>query len=257
METTRRIGPRAAALLLALGLFGRVSRADIELIGNGGFESGFTGWTREDQLGSDGGFLIQGGTASPVNGFPVPAPPEGLNAAMTDAQGPGSHVLYQDFVVPTNVVSGTLSFDVYINNQADFFSPDTLDFTSVDNQQARVDLLLASADPFSLAAADILHNAFRTLPGDPSESGYSTVVVDVSALLLGHAGETLRLRFAEADNQLFLSFGVDRVSLAVTVPEPSSLAGLAIGGLTAAGLMIRRRRRPGSAASTAAGGGVA
>ena len=61
---------------------------------NGGFEAGFTGWTRADQLGSAGTFALQSGASSPVNGNPVPMPPGGVQAAMTDAQGPGSHVLF-------------------------------------------------------------------------------------------------------------------------------------------------------------------
>ena len=76
-------------------------------------------WTRADQLGSDGTFSLQAGTLSPVNGDPVPAPPGGTYAAMTDAQGPGSHVLYQDFVVSAS--SATLSFDLFIGNRADAF----------------------------------------------------------------------------------------------------------------------------------------
>ena len=48
-----------------------------ELISNGGFESGFSGWTRADQTGSTGTFTAQTGTTSPVNGFTVPAPPQG------------------------------------------------------------------------------------------------------------------------------------------------------------------------------------
>ena len=63
------------------------------LILNGGFESGFTSWTRLNQLGSEGAFSLQTGTVSPVNGDPVPPPPGGMFAAMTDALGPGSHVL--------------------------------------------------------------------------------------------------------------------------------------------------------------------
>jgi len=63
--------------------------AQLPVITNGGFESGFTGWTRADQTGSDGTFFLQTGTSSPVNSDPVPAPPQGVNAAMTDAGGPG------------------------------------------------------------------------------------------------------------------------------------------------------------------------
>ena len=72
-----------------------------ELIANGGFESSFTGWTAADQLGSDGSFTLQTGAASPVNAFPVPLPPGGLTAAMTDQQAGGSHVHSPDILIPS------------------------------------------------------------------------------------------------------------------------------------------------------------
>ena len=61
------------------------------LILNGGFESGFSSWIRVNQVGSEGTFFLQTGTLSPLVGDPVPSPPEGVTAAMTDAAGPGSH----------------------------------------------------------------------------------------------------------------------------------------------------------------------
>src|SRR3954466_7364699 len=85
-------------------------RAQAASINNGGFESGFSGWTRADQLGSEGQFALQTGTVSPVNAFTVAAPPQGTPAAMTDAFGPGSHVLYQDFLVPSLVPGATIGF---------------------------------------------------------------------------------------------------------------------------------------------------
>src|SRR3954464_15677896 len=91
------------------------------LILNGSFETGFSSWTRLNQPGSDGTFALQTGTASPVTGVPVPAPTGGIVAAMTDAEGPGSHVLYQDFLVPVGTTSGTLSFDVFVGNRAGTF----------------------------------------------------------------------------------------------------------------------------------------
>jgi hypothetical protein len=233
---------RARVLLSAIALFcatiGNAQAANI--VNNGGFESGFTSWTRSDQVGSDGTFAVQLGTTSPVNGDTVPAPPEGVRAAMSDAQGPGSHVLYQDVVIPALVPSATLSFDLFVGNRdSAFFTPNTLDFsTPTLNQQARVDILTTAANPFSVGASDVLLNAFRTNTGDPLVSGYTHYAVDVTSLLNAHPGETLRLRFAEVDNVFTFQFGVDNVALDVgasqTVPEPASWALIVTGGVALA-----------------------
>jgi len=212
---------------------------------NGGFELGFSGWTRADQLGSEGTFALQTGTTSPVNLNPVPAPPQGLTAAMTDAQGPGSHVLYQDFTVTGVAGPTTLNFSLFIGNRdTAFFTPSTLDFsTPALNQRARVDILAGGTDPFSIAASDVLLTAYQTLPGDALVSGYTNFSVDVAALLNAHIGETLRLRFAEVDNVSIFQFGVDNVSFATpaAVPEPSSGI-LVMGGLVGLALFAGRRR---------------
>jgi hypothetical protein len=197
-------------------------------ITNGGFESGLGGWTVADQIGSDGTFTTQSGTTSPVNGFTVPAPPQGTASAMSDAEGPGSHVLYQDFVVPAGAGPFSILFSLYIRNAegaGDFFVPSltTLDFSTPSlNQQARVDIITTTADPFSIAPADVLQNLYATDPGDPLTSGYTTQVADVTALFLAHAGETLRLRFAEVDNVSPMNLGVDNVALVVGAVSTSS-----------------------------------
>jgi len=218
------------------------SPARASIITNGGFELGFSNWTRADQTGSDGTFALQTGTLSPVNADPVPAPPGGTLAAMTDAQGPGSHVLYQDFIVPSTVPSAMLLFNLFIGNRVGTFtSPATLDFsTPALNQQARVDLLLPGANPFSVAPADVLLNLFQTNAGDAAISGYTAHSVDVTAILNAHVGTPLRLRFAEADNVFTFQLGVDNVDIAVSaVPEPSYLT--VSGALLAIGCLMRRR----------------
>ncbi len=162
--------------------------AQAALITNGGFESGLSSWTRVDQVGGDGTFSVQTGTLSPVNLFTVPAPLGGIRAAMTDTQGPGSHVLYQDVVVPTGLIGPyVVSFSLFINNNngaGNFFAPASLDFaTPTLNQQARVDLVKTSANPFSVAAADVVQNLYQTAPGNPLISGYTSFERDVTALL--------------------------------------------------------------------------
>jgi hypothetical protein len=210
-----------------------------EIINNGGFSSGFAGWTVANQAGSDGAFFLQTGASSPVNGTTVPAPPGPTMAAMTDAQGPGTHVLYQDFVVPGGVASAVLSFDTFIGNRASAFfvpSPASLDFAApAFNQQARIDILLGSATSFSVAGSDILSNVFQTNAGDALVSGYTSHSIDITSVLNAHLNTPLRLRFAETDNVNVFQFGVDNVSLATgdgaAVPEPSSLVTAALGAL--------------------------
>ena len=216
------------------------SEVHAAVVANGGFEAGFAGWTRADQIGSDGTFALQSGVASPVNGDLVPAPPGGSTAAMTDAQGPGSHVLYQVFTIAAPVSSAQLVFDLFVGNRADAFAtPDTLDFaTAALNQQARVDILAGGADPFSVSAADVLLKAYSTKVGDPPISGYTHYSVDVTALLNTHLNTPLMLRFAETDNVFTFQLGVDNVDV---VPEPSSLI-VMVGGLLGVARFRCRRR---------------
>jgi len=231
-----------AVSIFCLFASGRVHATPLIL--NGGFESGFSSWTRVNQLGSEGTFFLQSGALSPVNGDPVPLPPGGTFAAMTDAFGPGSHVLYQDFIVPAE--SALLSFSLFIGNRADrFATPASLDFsTPTLNQQARVDLLRAGVDPFTVASPDVLLNLYQTHVGDPLISGYNAVNFDLTSLFSANVGQTLRLRFAETDNIFTFQFGVDNVSLETSqtsaVPEPSSLLLLGIG---LAGLLAIGRRQ--------------
>ncbi|MFO0857935.1 MAG: hypothetical protein U0640_11325 [Phycisphaerales bacterium] len=213
------------------------AQAGINLINNGTFETGLGGWFAANQLGSDGSFLHQSGAISPVNGLSVQSPPQGLFAAMTDGGGPGSHVLYQDFVIPSGVTNALISFSLFVNNTATAFStPTHLDFaTTALNQQARVDVLTSTSNPFSTAAADVLQNLFQTAVGSPLTTGYTSFTFDATALFAAHQGETVRLRFAEVDNVNIFNFGVDDIS--VVVPTPGSL--LVLAPVCA----VRRRRK--------------
>lgn len=231
------------ALFLLLIATALATTAEAAVITNGGFESGLAGWTRADQSGSEGTFAIQSGTLSPVTGTVVPAPAGGTNAAMTDAEGPGSHVLYQMFTITAPVAPTLLVFDLFVGNRADaFFTPGSLDFaTPTLNQQARVDILTGGANPFSVSGTDVLLNAFQTTTASPLVSGYNHYAVDITSVLNSHLNTPLMLRFAEADNVFMFQLGVDNVDFQ-PVPEPSTAAA-ALGGFAL--LLFLHRRRAG------------
>ena len=111
MSRPARLAVFAFAACLGLAA---TAPAGASTIANGGFETGFASWVRVDQLGSDGTFSLQIGLASPVNADPVPAPPSGTRAAMSDGAAPGAHVLYQDFVAtPGSPIYGMPILEVH------------------------------------------------------------------------------------------------------------------------------------------------
>ena len=199
---------QTTALLGVLILLAVPAVSSAATIVNGGFETGsFTGWTVANQPGGSGDWFVYTGTSTPLNGFPVAAPPEGTHAAVTDQGGPGSHVLYQEVALESGF-GHTLSFDVYYENQAGFFAaPPTLDFNVFPNQQYRVDVLRATADPTSTAPGDVLATVFQTREGDPPSLPPTRISFDLTPF----AGMTVRIRFAEVDNQLFFNASVDNV----------------------------------------------
>jgi hypothetical protein len=247
------------ALGFALALCALPATA-LEVIANGGFESGFNGWTRADALGSEGTFAIQTGTTSPVNADPVPAPPTGASAAMSDGAGPGSHMLYQDFTIAAPVLQATLKFDLFIGNRAQVFAtpaPASLEFNlAAANQQVRVDVMTAAATPFSVAAGDVLQTLKQSAPGDPLVAGYATLTFDVTALVNANVGVPLRLRFAEVDNLAQFQVGVDNVSLIVADADMAvDLSGLpltATAGVAYSGVVKCTNSAAATAAATAA-----
>lgn len=202
-------------------------RGGMELLLNGSFEAnGGAGtnilddWTVISLPGSINGlpglgdWFAQTGTGSPLNDFPVDAPTDGSFAAMTDTTGAGSHVLYQDFAVPAN--GGDLSCDVYVNNQAlDFINAGNLDWEANANQHMRVDLMDPAAQ-IADTGAGVLANLFITNPGDPLVQSYQTI----GASLDDYAGETVRLRVAEVDNQFFFNGGIDNCVATATPDDP-------------------------------------
>jgi hypothetical protein len=184
---------------------------------NGNFETGdFRHWNvANNQSGTEeGDWFVYEGTVSPLSGFTIAAPPQGNFAATTDQEGPGTHVLYRNIKLAPGM-SHELSFYLYYRNRAgEFFTPDTLDFRPVagPNQQYLVDILRPRANPLALNPDDTLTTLFRTEVGDPNRLAPTLLTFDLTQF----AGRTVRLRFAEVDNQDFFQASVDRVRVTST-----------------------------------------
>jgi hypothetical protein len=177
---------------------------------NGNFETGdFTHWNGANQINGSGDWFVYEGTESPLSGFTIAAPPQGNFAATTDQENPGTHVLYRNIKLQDNM-RHELSFYLYYRNRAEpreFFPRNTLDFRVEPNQQYRVDLLRPQADPFTFNPDEILTRLFRTRAGDPNRLQPTLMTFNLTPF----AGRTVRLRFAEVDNQGSFQASVDRV----------------------------------------------
>jgi hypothetical protein len=77
----------------------------------------------------------------------------------------------------------------------------------LDEQHYRIDLVSASAPVGSMAMEHVLANIFQGHANDPSRLQPTEVTFDLSPW----AGQTIRLRFAAADNQGPLRAGVDNI----------------------------------------------
>ena len=181
-------------------------------VSNGDFESGdFSGWkvANRRESGFEGDWFVYSGTTSPLNGFTVATPPQGDFAATTDQSDPGSHVLYRNIKLEAGM-NHTLSFYLYyVNDNGEFITPNTLSFAREDNQQYRVDLMKPKSKPFSMKNDAIRENLFRTDVGDPNTLGPALMLFDLTP----YAGKTVRLRFAEVDNQGNFLASVDDVKV--------------------------------------------
>jgi hypothetical protein len=198
----------AVGLLLALPALAGAAK-----VINGGFETGnFAGWTVQDEAGSGGSWFVYSGTSSPLTGHPIPAPPEGTHAVISDQKAPSSNILYQDVTLGRKQ-RHILSLYVYYTSYAPLASPPSLDYTyGSPNQQYRIDLMKPTAPLMSVASTDILKTVFATSPSSPASMSPTLMSLNISSL----AGDTVRLRIAQVDNSFYLNAGVDDVMITST-----------------------------------------
>jgi len=201
-------------------------------ITNGGFETGdLTGWTTfEANTVGDGLFrAAAGGSVLPLSGAIAPPASEGDTLAISDMAAAGLRVLYQDITIPADA---TLSFDLWWNNAAGFWvNPGNMFPNPFPNQHARIDLISLDAPLNTTNPADIALALVTLDDGRTESEGWESFSFDLADL----AGQTLRLRIAEVDNQAPLYIAADNFSL---IPSPGAATVL----LLVIGSAARRRR---------------
>ena len=207
----------ALAVFVVAALIAPLS-ANAATISNGNFETGtLSGW----QLSPAGsGWQTYSGTTGPNTGIPISAPPQGTFAAITDISAPDTRILYQDLVLEPGFTHKLSLFAYYRSSGAITIpNPDTLDVTGPGNQQYRIDVIKPSAPLNSLSPNDILLNVFQTRSGDPTTLLPTALTADLTPF----AGQTVRLRMAEADNLGVFNAMVDAVTLSsVKIPNDFS-----------------------------------
>lgn len=187
---------------------------------NGSFTDGLNGWQVQTESGSAGDWSTYSGSTLPVSGNAAPAPLDG-SAAVADESMPASMILYQDVSLEAGATH-TLSLDYWVDNQgADWLipNPPSLSFATPANQQVRIDVIKPSAAADTLDPDDILQTIYAPVSGDPANLPWTNVTAELSAF----AGQSVRLRFVDVNNNDYLHFGVDNVTISTSaLPAPPS-----------------------------------
>jgi hypothetical protein len=202
----------------------------VQLISDGGFETGLTGWAVTSSVGSGGSWFPDITTSTPLTGNPTVGAFSGTGYAVTDQFAPGVNALSQNYTVPVGTTSLTLTFDMFIN---DWGAPP-------DNMSVLI--LGAGGNPVTGAGTTLISTDTLVTGGVPNP--YIAYNFAISGFV---AGNTYILDFRETDSIANMNVGLDTVSLdavvgVVSTPEPGGVVLLLV-ALGAMGALGRRRLR--------------
>jgi hypothetical protein len=120
-------------------------------------------------------------------------------------------VAYRTIEVPRR--AKLLTGRVYWENTAErWVDAGNFKVTGPDNQWVSLDLIKPDAKPFTTSRRKVLKPIFEPVEaggGDPPVPYSSGGWKRFSTNLKPYRGEKVRLRWAEADNQFFMSIGID------------------------------------------------
>ncbi|HLK49796.1 MAG TPA: IPTL-CTERM sorting domain-containing protein [Bryobacteraceae bacterium] len=246
-----RISFWASEVLALLLLSSAPAMAQTNVITNGSFESGLSGWTTATDLGGGAtGTCSYNGAVAPgtetltsVAGFPATDGTQVALGSVSQTAGGGaiiSCVLYQDVAIPAGATTATFSFDIGIKNAAG---------NNNTNNAARVGIYSTASVP-AFAQAAVVGGASGVIdyaqPTDVTLQHRASASFNISS----KAGQTVRFSIINAANNLgHENIGMDNVQFLVTVSTPTpvptlsqwSLTGLAL-LLGGAGFQFLRRR---------------
>ncbi len=214
-----------AVLLICAALLGGAASASAAIVANGDFETGaLEGWMTVDQAGGAAPWFIYDREEAEGEPELFDPPPVGEHAAAVTnpTSFADTSYLYQDLALPAATTERPSLYLYYKTKQPIAVpTPERLVVTETKNppnQQVRVDVLKPSAPIESVSPNDILATVFASKNGDPNEIVPTLLTADLSAF----AGQTVRLRIADAAQQGQMIVGVDGVSVASDpLPQPT------------------------------------
>jgi len=234
---SRPKSPRALLLALAVAICALLAPSAVHAaaVVNGDFETGnLSGWSVFNST-TRGNWFANAGSNTPFEDpmdpppFSFFAPPQGNWAAVSDETNPDLAILSQDVTLEP-FWTHNLSLIYYYRSFKPIAipSPYTLDVRDdveglaepplgpeQKNQQLRIDVIKPTAAIDTVNPADILTTLFASKVGDPQQVPPTTLTADLSPF----AGQTVRLRIANAVNEEVFNTGIDAVALTSTPPS--------------------------------------
>ena len=210
------------ALIVACAALMAPAGAGAATVVNGDFETGnLSGW-QVFNSSDRGNWFVYSGQFTPFDAEkvePFIAPPQGNFAAVTDESNPDTAILFQEIALEP-LWTHQLALTLYYRSDDPIAvpSPNTLasdGSSGQPNQQLRVDVMRPGTPIESLNPADILATVFANKNGDPTLMFPTLFLADLTPF----AGQTVRLRIANAVQEDVFNAGLDGVSITSTPPS--------------------------------------